>query len=66
MVVMKAPCIVKGNGEDARQELAPKLSIDRVKGTWKAIIILVDTHEKMISSESRGMSNEVSVMEMEQ
>lgn len=66
MVVMKAPCIVIGGGEDARQELAPKLSIDRVKGTWKAIIILVDTHEKMISSESRGMSNEVSVMEMEQ
>ncbi|OLS41534.1 hypothetical protein BTR25_03000 [Bacillus sp. MRMR6] len=37
MVVSKAPCIVTGDGEDARQELAPKLSIDRVKGTWKAI-----------------------------
>lgn len=37
MVVSKAPCIVIGDGEDARQELAPKLSIDRVKGTWKAI-----------------------------
>lgn len=36
MVVSKAPCIVTGDGEDARQELAPKLSIDRVKGTWKA------------------------------
>lgn len=37
MVVSKAPCTVTGGGEDARQELAPKLSIDRVKGTWKAI-----------------------------
>ncbi|MEH7813840.1 hypothetical protein [Bacillus toyonensis] len=37
MVVSKAPCIVTGDGEDVRQELAPKLRIDRVKGTWKAI-----------------------------
>lgn len=25
MMVSKAPCIVTGDGEDARQELAPKL-----------------------------------------
>ncbi len=27
MVVSKAPCIVTGDGEDARQELAPKLRL---------------------------------------
>ncbi|SEM33019.1 hypothetical protein SAMN05192533_102204 [Mesobacillus persicus] len=77
MVVSKAPCIVKGDGEGARQELAPKLSIDRVKGTWKAINMecahtMKWWEEKDSSitsfygSESRGRSVEVSVMETEQ
>lgn len=42
MVVSKAPCIVTGDGEDVRQELAPKLRIDKIElrergklSTWR-------------------------------
>lgn len=37
MMVSKVPCIVTGDGEDVRQELAPRLRNNSVKGTWKAI-----------------------------
>jgi len=48
MVVLKAPCIVTGGGEDVRQELAPTLSIDRVKGTWKATDTRGDTPDDVV------------------
>lgn len=40
MVVSKAPCIVTGDGEDVRQELAPKLRIVELRergklSTWR-------------------------------